>query len=367
LVTTIAYQAYRPAAVLWPAALAILPMIALLYLSARTRETLYSVGYLVVGAACTYWFVLTFYSQQPAILDSDAYSIALVKIALVMVGGSAPHVVPRLAWCAAGFAAAELSVAAAYIVSGQQWRFEVTTLLAYIVVSSIFIVGSLSRRSSRRTQPMLHRAARDEQLDAMRYRLEVKAASLMHDTVLSHLAAIAGSVDDRLDPVLRTRVEHDLEVIVGGEWLIDEEPEVDEGALRRWEESPLFLAISESRDLGLDIDVTGDLAAVSRLDHERARSLGLAVKQCLVNVLRHSGETRAEVAVFDSESEVSVMVIDAGRGFTESDNGPDRLGIRQSVRQRIDQIGGSVQIWSTPGRGTSIMIRVPTSESEDPT
>ncbi|MHC5795118.1 sensor histidine kinase [Lacisediminihabitans sp. FW035] len=364
LVTTIAFQLSLPAAVLWPALLAIGPMLVLLYLSARTRDTLYSIAYLVVGAACTYWFVLTFYSQSPAILESDALSLALPKIALIMVGGSAPHIVPRIAWCTAGYLAAEVSAGAAIFVTGQRWEFDVTTFLAYAVTSIIFIAGSLSRRSSRRTQPKLHRAARDEQLAAMRHRIEVKAASLLHDTVLSHLAAIADSVDDALDPQLRAQVERDLEILIGEEWLTEAEPEIDPALRQRWEQTPLFAAIAESQLLGLEIDSTGDFEAVSRLDAETARSLGLAVKQCLVNVLRHSGLARAEVAVFESETDVSVMVIDAGRGFTEAETAPDRLGIRHSIRDRIEQVGGAVQIWSTPGRGTSIMIRVPSRSSQ---
>ena len=364
LVTSAVFQVSRPSAVLWPAMIAVVPMLVLLYLSARTRDTLYSIAYLVVGAACTYWFLLTFYSQDPPILASDALGVALPKIALVMVGGSAPHIVPRLVWCAAGYLAAEVSMAAAFFVTGQHWVFGVATFLAYAVVSLIFIVGSLSRRSSRRTQPMLHRAARDEQLAAMRHRIELRAASLLHDTVLSHLAAVAGSCGDTLDPHLRAKVEHDLETLVGDGWLT--EPEIDPGVKEQWERSPLFTAIGESRMLGLEIETTGDFQAISRLHHETSLSLGFAVKQCLVNVLRHSGLTRAEVAVFDSEVGVSVMVIDAGRGFTETEIAPDRLGIRQSVRRRIEAVGGTVQIWSTPGRGTSIMIRVPAVDSGSP-
>ncbi len=53
------------------------------------------------------------------------------------------------------------------------------------------------------------------------------------------------------------------------------------------------------------------------------------------------------------------MVIDAGRGFSEEHVGVDRLGLRQSVRRRIESVGGGVQLWSTPGRGTSIMLRLP--------
>lgn len=364
LVMTIAFQFFLPTAILWPAMVAIAPMLLLLYLGARSRDTLYSIAYLVIGAGCTYWFVLTFYAQSPAILQSDAFSLALPKIALVMVGGSAPHILPRLAWCTAGYFAAEVSAGAAIVVAGQRWEFDLTTFLAFAVTSVVFIVGSLSRRNSRRTQPMLHRAARDEQLAAMRYRIEVKAASLLHDTVLSHLAAIAGSTDDVLDPHLHDQVERDLEILVGEEWLTESDAEIDGDLHHRWEQTPLFAAIESSRLLGLDIDSTGDFEAVSRLDAETADSLGLAVKQCLVNVLHHSGLTRAEVAVFESASDVSVMVIDAGRGFTEAETAPDRLGIRYSVRQRMEAVGGVVQIWSTPGRGTSIMIRVPARTSE---
>jgi signal transduction histidine kinase len=53
------------------------------------------------------------------------------------------------------------------------------------------------------------------------------------------------------------------------------------------------------------------------------------------------------------------MVIDTGRGFSEQLVGSDRLGLRQSVRRRIESVGGEVRLWSTPGRGTSILIQVP--------
>ena len=366
LVLTVEFQLFRPSAVLWPALVAVAPMLALLYLSARTRDTFHSIAYLVVGVACTFWFAVTYYSQDPPILESDAFSLALLEIALIMVGGSAPHIVARLAWCTAGYLAAELSVTVAIVVTGQRWEYEPTAFFTYVVTCLIFIVGSLSRRSSRRTQPMLHRAARNEQLAAMRHRMEVKAASLLHDTVLSHLAAIAGSVDNTLDPLLRTQVARDLKILTSEEWLIEPEPETDAHMRQRWEQSPLFGAIAESRLLGLEVECTGDFEAVSRLPAQASLSLALAVKQCLVNVLRHSGLTRAEVAVFDSESDVSVMVIDSGRGFCEAETAPDRLGIRHSVRQRIEQVGGVVQIWSTPGRGTSIMIRLPVHPLSSP-
>ena len=364
LVSTVAFQFFRSSAVLWPALVAIAPMLVVLYLSDRTRTSLYSVAYLAVGASCTYWIVLTFYSQSPAIVESDALSLALPKIALIMVGGSAAHLVQRLAWCAAGYLAAEVAAGAAILVTDQRWEFDVTTFLGFAVTSLVLIIGSIGRRSSRRTRTLLCQAARDEQLAAIRYRIEVRAASILHDTVLSHLAAIAGSVDDTLDPQLRALVDRDLEMLLGEQWLTGAEPQVDPALRQRWEQTPLCIAIAETRLLGLEIECTGDFDAMSRLGAATSVPLGLAVKQCLVNVLHHSGTSRAEVAIFDSEADVSVMVIDAGRGFTEAETTPDRLGIRNSVRHRIEAVGGVVQIWSAPGRGTSVMISVPTRTRE---
>jgi signal transduction histidine kinase len=57
------------------------------------------------------------------------------------------------------------------------------------------------------------------------------------------------------------------------------------------------------------------------------------------------------------------MVVDTGRGFSEASTGSDRLGLRSSVRRRIELVGGQVNVWSTPGRGTSIMIKIPVGEA----
>ena len=72
---------------------------------------------------------------------------------------------------------------------------------------------------------------------------------------------------------MRQKVERDLEVLIGEEWLSDDTRDVDTRARTEWQHSPLFVAVEESRTLGLDVEVTGDPAAVARLDPaERPRS-----------------------------------------------------------------------------------------------
>lgn len=344
---------------LWPAALALLPMFALLWLNDRSRTTFSSASYLVVGGAGLYWYAITFYSQMVSTLSSDSFSASLPKIALLMVGGSGAGLVTGALWATAGYLIAEIAVGAALLESGRPLFFDQMTFLTLLTLFAILVLVDVGRRSSWRAQPRLHRAARDEQIAALRYRIEAKAAALMHDTLLSHLAAIANSTTGILPPALQVQMERDLEILIGEEWLSDGSAAVDAQARTDWRSSGLYAAIQESRLMGLEVESTGDLAAVARLDRESSAALGLAVKQCLVNVLKHSGTTQAEVAVYGSDADVSVMVVDTGKGFTEAETGVDRLGLRNSVRRRIEAVEGTVQVWSTPGRGTSIMIRVP--------
>lgn len=359
LVVVLVYQWGRPETVLWPAALALLPLIFLLWLNDRSRTSFSSASYLIVGGAGVYWYALTFYSQASPIISGDAFSPALPKIALLMVGGSGAGLTAAVLWATAGYLVAEVAVGAAILESGELLHFDSMTFLTLVALLAILILVDVGRRSSWRAQPRLHRAARDEQLAALRYRIEAKAAALMHDTILSHLAAIATSTTGALPSALQAQVERDLEILIGEEWLSDASTAVDGKTRADWRSSGLYTAIQETRLMGLEVESTGDLAAVARLDRESSIALGLAVKQCLVNVLRHSGTTQAEVAVYGSDTDVSVMVVDTGKGFSEAETGADRLGLRNSVRRRIEAIEGTVQVWSTPGRGTSIMIRVP--------
>jgi signal transduction histidine kinase len=359
LLVVLVFQWSEPDSVLWPAALALLPPLILLSINGRSRTSFSSASYLIVGGAGVYWYALIFYSQTVPMVSSDAFSPALPKIALLMVGGSGAGLTAGVLWATAGYLVAEVAAGAAILESGKPLEFDALTLSSLAALLVIFILVDVGRRSSWRAQPRLHRAARDEQLDALRYRIEAKAAALMHDTMLSHLAAIATSRPGDLPVALKTQMERDLEILIGEEWLSDASSVVDAKTRADWRSSGLYAAIQEARLMGLEVESTGDLAAVARLDRESSVALGLAVKQCLVNVLKHSGTSQAEVAVYGSEADVSVMVVDTGKGFSEAETGADRLGLRNSVRRRIEAIDGTVQVWSTPGRGTSIMIRIP--------
>jgi hypothetical protein len=362
-VTVVVFQADYPGLILWPAALSLLPMFAILMMSSRTPALFFSLSYLLVGAASTYWYTSTFFSQVDLASHADVLSMSVLQIALVMVGGPGAGLFSGIAWALVGLLVGEVSTAFAGVQTGHGFWLEPTTVVVFVITVAVLVFTMLARRRLQRTPPRLHRAARNEHLAALRYRVELKAAALIHDTILSHLASIADSTT-ALPAELRVQIGRDLEILVGEEWLSEQPTEAD-GGREDWRRSAVFDAVQESRLLGLDVDVTGDPACLGRLNRDNGRTLGLAVKQCLVNVLKHSGTSHAEVAVFASHADVSVMVVDTGRGFDAATVAPDRFGLRGSVDRRIDEIGGSVKVFSTLGRGTSIVIRVPASQLKD--
>ncbi|MFJ4693452.1 MacS family sensor histidine kinase [Streptomyces sp. NPDC088766] len=95
-----------------------------------------------------------------------------------------------------------------------------------------------------------------------------------------------------------------------------------------------------------------------------ARELAAAVGAALDNVRRHAGEqARAWILVEDEPDAVIVTVRDDGPGIAEGRlaqaEGEGRLGVAQSIRGRLRDLGGGAELVSTPGQGTEVELTVP--------
>jgi signal transduction histidine kinase len=359
ILEVIGYQVDAPSASIWPVLLLLAATLALLVFLDRWRTLPYSVLFLIVGGVSQYWLSVSLLAAFPSVRMSHTLILSLVSVSLVLVCG--PGFVPSstIIWGTVGFAIGQAASLAAAFSTGSPFRVDAIAIVVEVGLVLVELTDAVTRSRRLAVRPELDRAVIDDELSVLRYRTEVRAAALMHDTVLGHLSAIAAGTDGALQPRLRSEIEKDLAVLIGEEWLNDPAPAPDDPSRSDWRRSALLSAVQEARDLSLTVDVTGDPGAIGRLTPERDVAVGLAAKQCLVNVLRHAQVDRAEVVVIGSQTDVSVMVIDAGRGFSEQLVASDRLGLRQSVRRRIENVGGEVQLWSTPGRGTSVLIRVP--------
>jgi CheY-like chemotaxis protein len=116
-----------------------------------------------------------------------------------------------------------------------------------------------------------------------------------------------------------------------------------------------WLCGSMRESYGLKVDIEGpDICEVSE-------SLNIlifrAVRELLFNVVKHAGVDRAFIEVEQpNPCSLRIIVRDQGRGF--SPNASEKFGLF-GLRERITYIGGTIEVESTPQKGTRISFAVP--------
>lgn len=98
----------------------------------------------------------------------------------------------------------------------------------------------------------------------------------------------------------------------------------------------------------------------------QGRELKAAVTQVLQNVDRHAGpDAQAWILVEDTDEHVIVSIRDNGVGMTPDQlaavMSSNRMGMRASIRGRMEDLGGSATVSSAPGRGVEWELKIPIS------
>lgn len=94
-------------------------------------------------------------------------------------------------------------------------------------------------------------------------------------------------------------------------------------------------------------------------DHEAAAALLHIAQEALANAGKHARAKRVRVSLKHVDGRVVLEVADDGRGFDPRAR-PQSLGHGLSnMSERARQVGGEVSITSSPGAGTTVMVRLP--------
>jgi len=122
------------------------------------------------------------------------------------------------------------------------------------------------------------------------------------------------------------------------------------------------LAVRVSKQSGLEI-VTDirlsyeDGTAEHRHTTEVESTIYRLVQEAITNAVKHAHPTRVEVLVDDGSGTVNVDVRDDGRGFD-----PEQVGAGfglLGMRERVILVGGTLDVRSEPGTGTTVNARIP--------
>ncbi|RDI06985.1 sensor histidine kinase [Flavobacterium sp. AG291] len=98
-----------------------------------------------------------------------------------------------------------------------------------------------------------------------------------------------------------------------------------------------------------------------RLENSLEIAIFRTVQELSTNIIKHSQATEATIHLTDHGDSINIMIEDNGVGFDSSKinlDDADGMGLA-NITKKINQLGGSVEIDSTPGKGTTIIIDIP--------
>jgi PAS domain S-box-containing protein len=98
-----------------------------------------------------------------------------------------------------------------------------------------------------------------------------------------------------------------------------------------------------------------------RLDGDRATAIFRIYQECLTNIARHAEARTVRTSLYQQDESLVLVVRDDGKGFRESEVAGS-LGVL-GMKERAQVCGGSVQVSSSPGEGTTIAVCVPLQAS----
>jgi len=82
------------------------------------------------------------------------------------------------------------------------------------------------------------------------------------------------------------------------------------------------------------------------------------VSEAVTNAAKHAEASGVEVTLRAADSVVELEIADDGVGGADPGRGSGLTGLRD----RVEALGGSIEIESPPGGGTSLRVRIPVEE-----
>jgi signal transduction histidine kinase len=187
-----------------------------------------------------------------------------------------------------------------------------------------------------------------ERNERIRQEERAEMAAHLHDSVLQTLALIQRTDDPARMAILARHQETELR-----DWLFGAAPldgvDLVSTALRN-----AAARVEKDHQVPIDVITVGD----HLLDKESAPLIG-AASEAMVNAAKHSGADRLSLYLEAEDEKLTVYVTDQGKGFDLDKVAPDRKGIAESIKSRVENAGGTVEINSEPGDGTEVVLRMP--------
>ena len=106
------------------------------------------------------------------------------------------------------------------------------------------------------------------------------------------------------------------------------------------------------------VPISVETDGVERYPQDVEAAVYFCALEALNNLAKYAGATQATVSLSQTDGTLTFAVSDDGVGFSVGERGSNGTGL-QGMADRLDAIGGALEIRSAPGEGTTILGRVP--------
>jgi signal transduction histidine kinase len=119
---------------------------------------------------------------------------------------------------------------------------------------------------------------------------------------------------------------------------------------------------------GIQIEVQKDMKPIPMTDEIKVL-LFRSVRELMMNIVKHAQARHGRVSILRYGEKVDITVEDDGvgigdtKGYTQSNNGGFGLF---SIRERLNYLGGRVEVSSKEGKGTRVTLMVPLRFAKKP-
>lgn len=113
--------------------------------------------------------------------------------------------------------------------------------------------------------------------------------------------------------------------------------------------------ISAANTLDMEVIAHG---LENRLENSLELSLFRTIQELIANIIKHAEATKATIQLTQFEENLNIIVEDNGKGFDIATIKSNGIGLN-NIKKRIDHLNGTLNIDSTQGRGTTILMDIP--------
>ena len=250
---------------------------------------------------------------------------------------------------------------------GAAWAFSIapayyqTNVFRLAVVASVILGLTLLHRLRMRRVTAQLQARLQARLDE-----RARVAQALHDTLFQGFASSSMQLhvvaDEIADQGVRSKLTRVLQRM---NWIIEEGRESVSGLRVPDGDDDLESALArdaehfkEERQVDVRLAVKGNPRPLQPLARDAVYQIS---REALANTFRHARAKHVEVDVEYSRDELTVRVRDDGRGIAPPivDEGrPGHFGL-PGMRERAEQMGAVLRLWSREGAGTEVEIHVP--------